>query len=189
MEHFDIASLKTKKAPATKKSVSISIKPTKSIFGSISKKTDKTVDSILNEDDEKPKKKTEEKENIEKDSDETSTKDKAEDSDDEDSPVKLLLFDKRKTAFINRNNILERINETIIENRLVSKAPVVLENTEQILSKNFEKLQLDSDKEKSKKDDDDDDESKKDDDDESKKDDDGESKGDDDKDDGESEDI
>ena len=163
MEHFDIASLKTKKAPATKKSVSISIKPTKSIFGSISKKTDKTVDSILNEDDdEKTKKKTEEI--TEKDSDETPTKEKADDSDDEDSPVKLLLFDKRKTAFINRNNILERINETIIENRLVSKAPVVLENTEQMLSKKFEKLQLDSDKEKSK----DDDEESKEDDEESK---------------------
>ena len=141
MEHFDIASLKTKKAPATKKSVSISIKPTKSIFGSISKKTDKTVDSILNEDDdEKTKKKTEEI--IEKDSDETPTKEKADDSDDEDSPVKLLLFDKRKTAFINRNNILERINETIIENRLVSKAPVVLENTEQMLSKKIRKTSI-----------------------------------------------
>ena len=40
MDNFDIASLKLKKNPSIRKSVSISVKPTKTVFGSISKKVD-----------------------------------------------------------------------------------------------------------------------------------------------------
>lgn len=141
MENFDIASLKIKKAPATKTSVSISIKPTKSIFGSITKKSsDISIDDVL---DENKKDETEistqekdenTKEQSKKDSKDDDDKDNEDNEDDEDNEdkddvIKLMVFDKRKTAHINRNNILERINETIIENRLISKAPVVLENT------------------------------------------------------------
>ena len=126
MENFDIASLKIKKAPATKKSVSISVKPSKSIFGSISKKSnDHSIDDIL--DDKETKRKNvddEDEDKINEDKDEIKDEDK--DEDDDKDVVKLMVFDKRKTAFINRNNILERINETIIENRIISKAPVVL---------------------------------------------------------------